>query len=281
MSTELKKNQDAFLAMKDKTNLFYRQDFPERMKAVLVIVHGVCEHCGRYQYLAERLNEAGYGVIRFDLRGHGKSGGMRGFASSYLEYSQDVQEFVIKAKQEAPDMPVYMLGHSMGSFISAAYAILYPDEICGQILSGLPATILPLPSIRLLKILPYNLLPMLRAGNDLGKVVSRDPEVVKAYINDPLNLKKSTIKMSGEMFLKGPEWLALHIKEYRLPCLLLHGGADLIVTPASSEWFFDNISSADKQRKVYPELYHEIYNEKERDMVIADTISWLDKRTGK
>ena len=281
MSTESNKNKDTFLMMKDKTNLFYRQDFPEKMKAVLVIVHGVCEHCGRYQYLAERLGEAGYGVIRFDLRGHGKSEGKRGFASTYLEFSQDAREFVLKAKQEAPGMPVYMLGHSMGSFISAAYGILYPDEIKGQVLSGLPATELPLPTIRLLKHLPYNLLPMIQAGNDLGKIVSRDPAVVKAYIEDPLNLKKATIKMSGEMFIKGPVWMAEHIKEYKYPCLLLHGGADMIVAPSSSEWFFNSISSSDKQRKVYPELYHEIYNEKERDEVIADTISWLDAQTGK
>ncbi len=281
MSLELKERPESFLAMKDKTNLFYKQDFPEKMKAVLVIVHGVCEHCGRYQYLAERLYAAGYGVMRFDLRGHGKSGGKRGFVSSYLEFSQDVHEFVLKANKEAPNIPVYMLGHSMGAFISVAYAILYPHEIKGQILSGLPAIILPLPSIRLLQRLPYNLLPMLRAGNDLGKVVSRDPAVVKDYIEDPLNLKKSTIKMSGEMFLKGPAWLALNIKEYGLPCLLLHGGSDLIVTPASSQWFFDKIASTDKQRKVYPELYHEIYNEKERDEVISDTIAWLDAKTAK
>lgn len=279
MKTELTEGQNAFLTMKDGTRLYYKMDIIIKMKAIIVIVHGVCEHSGRYQYLTESINRAGYGVIRFDLRGHGKSFGERGFASSFLEFSNDVHEIVNKVKQDIPSIPVYMLGHSMGAFISTVYAIQYPNEIQGQILSGLPAIVLPLPSIKLLKMLPYNVFPMIRAGNDLGKVVSRDPAVVENYIKDPLNLKKSTIKMSGEVFIKGPAWLASHIGEYNLPCLLLHGGSDLIVTPESSKWFFENISSVDKARKVYQELYHEIFNEKERDEVIADVIDWLDKET--
>ena len=278
MSTDTKESKDMYLAMKDGTDLFYHQEFPQKMKAVVVFVHGVNEHCGRYEYLAGRMNSAGYGVIRFDLRGHGRSGGERAYASSFLQFTQDVEEFVLMAKKDAPDIPVFMLGHSMGAFISATYGIQYPDEIKGQVLSGLPATVLPLPTIKLLKIMPYNRFPMLRANAGVADTISRDPAVVQKYKDDPLIMKQSTIKMASEMFLKGPAWLAEHIGEYRLPCLLLHGGADVIVTPAASEWFFNAIPSADKQRKVYPDLYHEIFNEKERDEVIADAISWLDAR---
>jgi len=281
MSTENKETRDTFFTAKDGTSLFYRQDFPAEMKATVVIVHGVNEHCGRYQYITECLNKAGYGVMRFDLRGHGKSGGERGYTGSLFDFSDDVRIFTEMTKKAAPSVPVYMLGHSMGSFISAMYAIRFPGQIEGQVLSGIPAIVLPLPTLRLLKFLPYDTFPMIRVAAGLDDKVSRDPAVAEDYVADPLNLKKSTIKMAAEMFLKGPAWMAQHVKEYTLPCLLLHGGGDLIVTPASSEWFFNNISSTDKQRIVYPVLYHEIFNEKERDLPISDAISWLDKKTGR
>ncbi len=267
---------ESFLTMKDGTELYYTTNIPQELKAIIVIVHGVCEHCGRYEYITGILNAAGYGVLRFDLRGHGKSKGERGYASTFLDYSNDVDSLVDKIRVDYPSLPIFLLGHSMGAFVSAIYALNYPGKLKGQVLSGLPAISLPLPTIKMLGFLPYNAFPMIRLGNDLGKVVSRDPEVVKSYIEDPLNLKKATIKMSGEMFIKGPEWLSKHVAEYNLPCLLLHGGNDLIVTEKSSEWFYNSISSTDKKRIVYPELYHEIFNEKEKDIVIADAIKWLD-----
>lgn len=273
-------NQDVheknYLETKDLIKLFYCEDVLTDAKAIVLIVHGVCEHCGRYAYLADELNKSKIGVFRFDLRGHGKSFGERGHISDFLDYSKDVDEFVSLIKQKYPELPIFMLGHSMGAFISVTYALNFPNRINGQVLSGLPAIDLPLPTIKMLKLLPYNMLPMIRLGNDLGKVVSRDPLVVKSYIEDPLNLKKATIKMSGEMFIKGPIWLYSKAKEYSLPCLLLHGEIDLIVTPASSLWFFNEISSKDKNRITYPELYHEIYNEKEKDIVIADTVKWIN-----
>ena len=271
-------NIDLFLTMRDRTKLFYTQEYTENMKAIVVFVHGVGEHSGRYKYLAGRLNTAGYGVVRFDLRGHGKSGGERGFVSSFLDFSDDTNEIVDMVKKDKPGLRIYMLAHSMGAFIAAIYSIKYPAQVDGQILSGIPATILPLTEIRMLKLLPYNTFPRIKMGNSLGKKVSRDQAVVENYVTDSLNLKKATIKMSSEMFINGPEWLAKHVHEYELPCLILHAGDDLIVTPASSEWFYNNIASVDKRRKVYPGLYHEIYNEKERDSVIDDVVDWLEEK---
>ena len=269
------------VAMRDNVPLYVKRAMLPEMKAVIVIVHGVCEHSERYDYLTSALNNAGYSVVRFDLRGHGKSGGERGYAESYREFSDDLNEIISAVKEDLPDIPVYILGHSMGAFISALYEIMYPDCIKGQILSGIPAIELPLSDIKLLKNLPYNKFPKINAANKLAKLVSRDIKVVENYLNDPLNLKKSTIKMSAEMFLKGPEFMSSHINEYKAPCLILHGQDDKIVTEKSSEWFFGNISSTDKTRKLYPELYHEIFNEPQKDAVISDLISWLEERAYK
>lgn len=278
MNQAMEKSTDTFLTMKDGTPLYYKEEIPENMKAMVIFVHGVGEHSGRYQYLAGKLYNAGYGILRFDLRGHGKSGGPRGFADTITRFSDDILLFYDKVKESFPDLPVYTLGHSMGSFISVVFAITHPGRLQGQILSGLPAIVLPLPEIRKMKLLPYKLFPMIRIGNSLGDRLSRDPEIFEKYRTDPLNLKKGTIKMTGVMFLEGPEWLSGHVKEYNLPCLLLHGGDDRIVTPASSEWFYSGISSSEKQRKVYPGLFHEIFNEPEKDLVIGDVLSWLDSK---
>lgn len=264
--------------VKDETELYFKKDIPEDLKAIFVFVHGVCEHCGRYKYITDKFNSFGYGVYRYDNRGHGKSGGVRGFVKSFMDFIDDADVIVSMAKEENKGLPVFMLGHSMGAFISACYGIKYTDKLSGQILSGTPAIELPLPAIRMLKKLPYNILQKIRLGNKLGSVVSRDKTVADEYKNDVLNLKKATIKMSGEMFIKGPVWLKEHINAYSYPCLLLHGGGDLIVAPKASRWLFENITSIDKQLKIYDDLYHEIYNEQEKDIVIEDVHKWVEKR---
>lgn len=270
--------EESKVTTRDGIKLYMRKDIPDNPKAIIILVHGVCEHCGRYEYTTSKLNSFGYGVYRYDNRGHGKSSGARGHVKNFMDYTDDANAIVSIAMNEYPKLPVYMFGHSMGAFITACYGIQYPGKINGQIFSGLPAIELPLPSIKLLKRLPYNIMPKLKASNKLGSLVSRDKSVIDEYNKDPLNLRKQTIKMSAEMFLKGPEWLKNNINSYSYPCLILHGGGDLIVTPESSKWFFKSIASIDKKLKIYDELYHEILNEKERDTILDDIHEWLEKR---
>jgi len=265
------------ISTKDGTQIFFLKDMPPQPKAIVIIVHGVAEHCGRYGYTAERFNKFGYGVYRYDNRGHGRSGGARGYAKSFLDFVEDADLIVEMAKRENAELPIFMLGHSMGGFIAAAYGVEYPNKLNGQILSGAAVIELPLKDVQLLKKLPFNLLPKLLVGNKLGKIVSRDPKVVEAYGTDIYNLKKTTLKLSGEMFIKGPAWLGKNISKYIMPCFIIHGGGDLIVTPKASEWLLENISSKDKERKVYEGLYHEILNEKEKDMVLEDIHKWIAK----
>lgn len=274
------KSIESAIILDDNAVLYYRTDIPEKMRALVIIVHGVCEHSGRYDYVTGYLNREELGVLRFDLRGHGKSSGERGHVESFTRFYKDVKKIKDRAEKDFPSVPLYILGHSMGAFISSLYAVTYPGEIKGQILSGLYSTVLPLDDIKLLKKLPYNRFPKIKAKNKLGGLVSRDEKVVEEYNKDPLVLKTTTIGMSAEMFLKGPLYLGKNMTKYDLPCLLLHGGQDRIVTPESSQNFYDNIASRDKQRKVYPELYHEILNEPERDKVLQDVVVWIKDRSG-
>jgi alpha-beta hydrolase superfamily lysophospholipase len=265
------------LSMSDGTALFGIKDIPENPKAAVVIVHGVAEHCGRYGYTAETLYKRGYAVYRYDNRGHGRSGGARGYVKSFMDFIRDADMVVQTVKRENPGLPVFILGHSMGGFIAAAYGAEYPDSPDGEILSGASVIELPLREVRLLKSLPYRILGGLKVKNNLGALVSRDAAVVEAYGKDEYNLTKTTLRLNGELFIKGTAWLSENIGRFKSPCLILHGGEDKIVTPAAGEWLFENISSRDKEKKVYPGLYHEILNEKEKEEVLSDICGWLDR----
>ena len=256
--------------------LFHVKDFPKNPKAMILIVHGLAEHCGRYDYVVEKLNECGYGVYRFDNRGHGRSGGKRGYLDDFHKFIDDADFFVEKAKNENPGLPLFMLGHSMGGFIAAGYGAKYPGKLKGQIFSG--PVIVELPIFDALKGMDVENSPETPIPNSLSQLICRDQKVVKDYENDPLVLKETTLKLLTTVFLDGVEWLKSHLKTYHYPCLILHGGDDQIVDKMSSEYLYGNIASDDKSIKIYDGFYHEILNEKERDTVISDIHRWIEKR---
>jgi len=260
----------------DSIELYFKKDIPENPKAIVIIVHGLCEHQGRYDYVVKRFNEFGYGVYRFDNRGHGKSGGEPGYIDDFIYFIDDADLIVELARKEYPNLPIFMLGHSMGGFIAAGYGSKYPDKLRGQIFSG-PATIV-LPVFDNLKDVDFDSEPRVKVPNALSKLICRDKEVVKEYDNDPLVLKETNQKLLGEVFIKGPAWLNENIKNYTYSCLILHGDDDRIVIPKAGQWLYDNVNSKDKELKFYEGLFHEILNEKEKEEVIEDIKNWIDER---
>lgn len=260
----------------DGTELFFKKDMPDNPKAVFVFVHGLCEHLGRYDYIAEKFNEFGYGVYRFDNRGHGRSGGERGYIEDFKYFIDDADMVVDTVKRENPELPIFMLGHSMGGYITAAYGVKYPNRLNGQIFSG--ACTIELPIFEGLKKIDFDENPREKSPNSLSSMICRDPEVIKCYEDDPLVLKETNIKLLGEVFIKGVAWLNEHIDEYTYPCIILHGGDDRIVTCESSKYLYENIHSKDKELKIYSDLFHEILNEKEKDKIIDDIHNWVEKR---
>lgn len=256
--------------------LYFKKDLPQDQRAIFIFVHGLCEHLGRYDDLTKTFNELGYGVYRFDNRGHGKSGGERGYVEDFMHFIEDTDIIVDMVQKENPDTPIFMLGHSMGGYIAAAYGIQYPDKLKGQVFSG-PATIL-LPIFEDLKQTDFDAEPHKKVPNSLSSVICRDPEVVRAYEQDPLVLKETNQKLLGEVFVKGPQWLEENIKKYIYPCLILHGDDDRIVIPEASQWLYKSISSKDKSLKLYKAFFHEILNEKEKDRVVSDIHKWVEER---
>lgn len=260
----------------DETDLYFKKDIPKDSRAIVVIVHGLAEHLGRYDYLTQEFNNFGYGVYRFDNRGHGKSGGEKGYIDNFTYFFDDADVVVNEAKKEYPDLPIFMLGHSMGGFIAAGYGVKYPNKLRGQILSGAALTLLP--TFEDLKNTEFDKYPRVKVPNALSAIICRDKAVVEDYNNDPLVLKETNQKLLGETFVKGPEWLEKNVKKYTYPCLILHGDDDRIVTMDASKWFYEEINSSDKEIKLYKDFFHEILNEKEKDIVIKDIKEWIDKR---
>ena len=264
----------------DGIKLFSTIDFADDAVANLVIVHGLGEHSGRYAYLTEQMNKAKFNVFRFDLRGHGKSGGESAFLKNYHDYIKDLQVVIDSAKSAMPDKKTFLLGHSMGGFISALYGILTNNQVDGIVLSG-AATQTPKQAQgamgTMVQILG-TIAPKAAMANDLGKVVSKDQNVVEAYLNDPLNKKKITFGLYHEFLIKGIDYVKSNLASFVYPTLILHGENDLIVDPNASKILYQSIISEEKTLKTYPNLYHEIFNEPERDEVIGDTIQWLTVR---
>lgn len=260
----------------DGSKLFCTKDIPESQRAAIVLVHGLCEHSGRYDYVVQKLNSFGCGVYRFDNKGHGRSEGKRGYLDDFQTFIDDADLVVEMAGRENPDIPLFMLGHSMGGFITAGYGVKYPGKLAGQIFSG-PA-IIELDIFDPLKEMDVDKEPEAKIPNSLSHLISRDQKVVVDYENDPLNLKETCLKLLTTVFFDGVAWLKDNLGKYQYPCLILHGGDDQIVDNASSRHLYDNISSIDKNMKIYKDNFHEILNEPEKDQVLADIESWLDQR---
>ena len=269
-------HEEKMVVAPDGVKLFQIKDIPQRPNAIIVLVHGLAEHCGRYNYVVGKLNDFGYGVYRFDNRGHGRSEGKRGHLEDFQLFLDDADLFVDLARKENPDLPLFMLGHSMGGFITAGYGSKYPGKLAGQVFSG--SVIIELPIFDALKELDVENAPETPIPNSLSSLISRDQRVVKDYENDPLVLKETTLKLLTTVFLEGVAWLKDNLKNYSYPCLILHGGGDQIVGKASSEYLYENISPKDKTLKIYKDLYHEILNEAEKDLVLSDIRKWIGER---
>ena len=260
----------------DGTKLYFNKEIPDNRRAAAVIVHGLCEHQGRYDYLAGLCHQAGISTYRFDHRGHGRSEGERTYYSDFNELLDDTNVVVDIAIEENPDVPVFLLGHSMGGFTVSLYGAKYPDKkLRGIITSGA----LTHDTISLIKGVEKGLDPHMKLPNQLGGGVCSVAEVVDWYGKDPYNTQTFTTGLCYAI-CQGLEWFEEKEAGFAYPVLMLHGEKDGLVGVEDTYQFFKAAASKDKQMKIYGNLFHEIFNEYCRDEVIGDAVRWMEQRIG-
>lgn len=251
-------------------------------KASLVILHGLGSHGGLFQPLAERLVTQGYSVYALDLRGHGRSDGQRGHINRWEEYREDVHQFVNWVQSQSGHRPCYVMGNSLGAAIALDHSLIFPGAVDGLILTA--------PAVSTQGISPIKLQVgrflswvhprfSLSTGFKQKQPPSRDPAVNDAYETDPLRHSRGTARLSTEFFqVNRHTWE--HLAELELPMLILQGAADRIAPLAVAQQFFGKLVGENKRLQVYPEGYHEIWNDINREQVMDDLVAWLEAQVG-
>ena len=260
--------------------LYYQRWRPDgESKAVLAVVHGFGEHSGRYGNVVDCFAPKGYAVYSFDHRGHGRSPGPRGFINSFTEFRGDVKAFLEFIHEQEPNRPVFLLGHSMGGLVVLEYVLHHPEGLVGVIASGPLLAQPPIsPLLAGLSKVLSSILPRLSLAAGLDTTaLSRDEAVVQAYENDPLVHGLGTPRMATEL-TKAFEWTHAHAADLSIPCLIVHGSADRLTPPEGSRIFYENVTFGDKERKVYEDYYHEVFNDVGKEQVLADVEAWVERR---
>jgi alpha-beta hydrolase superfamily lysophospholipase len=264
-------------------SIYYRYWTPgSASRGVMLVVHGAGEHGDRYAYFAQRCCDAGLAVAALDHAGHGRSDGDYGHMARFQDHLENLDAFREQVVQDFPGQPLVLVGHSMGGLISACYLPQHQAHFAACVLSGpaikteLEPGFVQTTLIRLLSVLAprMGVLQLDAAG------VSRDAAVVGAYRQDPLvNHGKMSARFVSELF-NAMGRIQAEAPAIELPLLVMHGESDAMTAPSGSQFLHDKVSSRDKTLKLYPGLYHEIFNEPERDAVIDDLLAWLDTRLG-
>jgi acylglycerol lipase len=251
-------------------------------KAVVLLLHGLAEHSGRYAHVAKALTDAGYAVHTLDHRGHGQSDGKRTYVKSYADYQRDILQFRQIVERQHDGLPLFVLGHSMGGNLALGHVLDHQEGVRGMVLSA-PA-LAPGPSLSASKIklakLVGRIAPGFRPEALSADAISRDPAVVAAYVADPLVFNGKITAGAAAALLNSMETFPRRYAGLRLPIMLQHGTADALVDIAGTRQLEAGAVNATVTVHYYDGLYHEIFNEPEQESVIGDTVAWLDSVMG-
>jgi len=247
-------------------------------KAVVLIVHGLAEHMGRYTHVAAKLNPMGYAVYGLDHVGHGQSEGLRAYFDDFDKPLNTLRQYLDRIKTEQPGKKIFIYGHSLGALISLAFLLRYQTDFAGAVISAAP---LEVESAQ-----PSWLISMASAINSIApkfaitpldsKWLSHDPAVVTAYDNDPLVHRGSVRVRMGYQLVHISREVKSRAAELKLPMFIIHGEEDKLSPPAGSKLLSQSVGSSDKTLKIYPGMYHEVHNETGKAEVLNDIATWLD-----
>ncbi|WP_322791631.1 alpha/beta hydrolase [Bellilinea sp.] len=247
-------------------------------RGVIILVHGLGEHSGRYQHLAQLLNQHGYAVIASDHAGHGQTGGKRGHVDSYECFFEELDTLLSRSRQNYPDLPIFLYGHSLGGSIILAYLLKRAPNVAGAIVTSPGIKLVSDPGVMLVfgKIL-NRLVPSTALNNGLKlEGLSKDPKVIQAYKSDPLVHPWISARLAIQLIETG-EWIRENGEQIQVPVLLLHGNADQLTAVEGSR------ELAEKNRKYVTYIeweggYHELHNEPDKEQVFQVILKWLEEQ---
>ncbi|MBL0425594.1 lysophospholipase [Ramlibacter alkalitolerans] len=281
MSQEAPESTLATFTASDGENLAV-QDWPlppdVRPRATVLLVHGLGEHAGRYDGLARQLNAWGYAVRGYDHYGHGQSGGARGTVPQQHRLLDDLADIVESTRKRTPELPLVLLGHSLGGLVAASLVARGTVPVDGLVLSS-PALAPRLSVLQklLLAIIP-RLAPDLAVGNGLDpEFLSHDPRVAQAYAKDPLVHDRISGRLARFIADEG-KVVQFCAPRWAVPTLLMYGGADRIVDPKGSAAFAAAAPRKVVSTQCFESFYHEIFNEPRAQPVFSHLRQWLDAR---
>jgi acylglycerol lipase len=267
------------VANSDGLNIFFRSWRPkETPRAVVMIVPGFNSHSGYYEWVAEQLVASGYAAYAVDLRGRGKSDGERFYVNKFTDYLSDVAAVVGVLRSREPNRPVFLLGHSAGGVVACLYAAEHQTELGGLICESFAFQV-PAPDFALAvfkglaHVAPHAHILHLKNAD-----FSRDPDVVAAMEADPLIAHETQPTQTLAEMVRADERLKTEFPRMTLPVLILHGTHDKATKPAGSQYFYDTAGSTDKTLKLYEGAFHDLLNDIEKRVVMADITAWLEAR---
>jgi acylglycerol lipase len=249
--------------------------------AAIILLHGLGEHSQRYTHVAQAFTDAGYSFFAFDLRGHGRSPGLRGDFPSFEAVMKDIDSISSIVAEKYPQLPSILYGHSLGGLLVLYYVLSQTSKISGVIATGPGLRMAVDPSALKIKVgrTMMSIRPTLDFSNDIDRSgLSRDKTVVSAYIADPLVHDRVTARLGIEGLDTG-KWVLDNADKLSLPLLLMQGTADRIVNPRTTRLFAEKLDG----RTTYKEwdgYYHELHNEPEKDQVIQYMLDWIKNLNG-
>lgn len=273
--------QNYFLTTRDQFKLYnVIWDVPNP-KGTVLMVHGYAEHIERYNEEAAAFNQAGYRVVGYDHRAHGRSDGDDGYMDTFEELCLDLKEVINYLNSESP---FFIYGHSVGALVTIKYILDIAESsdtaIQGLLFTGAALKVAEDLSPLLQKVsgILGRLTPRLKTIKLPINGISKVPEVQSDYENDVYNYRGGIFASSGYHILKTTKEVSKRLSEVTLPFLAMHGGDDILIEKQGTLNLYNQASSTDKELKIWEDLGHEITRSYSKQQVLDHMVNWIDKR---